>query len=278
MPSHCMDIETLLPTYLDGELAPHDQLSFEHHMVDCVSCRDRVRDEASYLERVRQLLTPPAAPAALAGRVRDAIDQQDRRRVAARRRAGWAWALPGGAATAAAAALALFAASEVAPRQTMQAEAPTVRQVVRDRFDDTPLWGGSPREISLAAEEYLRMPLSPPRFSTVDASLKGWRPRQIDGRLAAMLVYDVSRPGGQRHQITVHVLNARDLDLHGRERRVVSGKELWVASPLGVSTVSYKDRYGIGYVFSSDIDMDDLMSLVVSSDLLYKVNESLIRK
>src|SRR5688572_14745995 len=131
MATQCKDVDTLLPTYLDGELAPHDQLSFEHHLADCAGCREQVRGETTYLEAVRRSLVPPPAPPELEGRVRRALDEEERRSAQARRRAGWSWALPGAAGLAAAAALALFILGEVDRPAAAVAEAPTVRQVVR---------------------------------------------------------------------------------------------------------------------------------------------------
>ena len=272
----CNDIETLLPAYLDGELAPLDRLSFEHHLADCSECHQQARAEAGYLERVRALMAPPPAPTGLETRVRQALDHQEHSWLAARRRQGWAWALPGGAGLAAAAALVVFALSQLGPGGAGRStESPAVRQAVRDRFSELDLRGGSPQEISVAAEEYLRLPLSPPHFVSRGAQLKGWQPRELNGRLAAMLFYEVPGPHGQRHVVTVHVLNARDMDLRGTARRKVGSKVVWVARPLGVSTVSYKDPTGIGYVISSDMNLDRLVGLVVKSDLLYKLNEQL---
>src|SRR6266545_8163254 len=108
MATQCNDIETLLPTYLDGELAAADRLSFDHHTADCSECREVVRSEAAYRARVRELLAPPAAPDGLDRRVRSALDGEDMRARAARRQVGRSWALPGAAGLAAAAALALF--------------------------------------------------------------------------------------------------------------------------------------------------------------------------
>ncbi|HUS64841.1 MAG TPA: zf-HC2 domain-containing protein [Kofleriaceae bacterium] len=278
MATQCNDVDTLLPTYLDGELAPHDQLAFEHHLADCGSCRETVNGERAYLDAVRARLAPPAPPADLAARVRRALDDEDRRVSQARRRWSWSWALPGGAGLAAAAALVLFVTGELSHQAAPAAESAAVREVVADRLDDAAIRRGSPAEISVAANERLRMPVSLPRFSPVvdEASLKGWQPREVEGRQAVTLLYEnVPDPRGGLHQLRVHLFDARNQSLDGGEPVFVLGKELRVGRPFGVSSVWFKDASGIGWVFSSDMALRDLVQLVGASDLLYKLNDSL---
>ena len=273
MASQCKDIEALLPTYLDGELDPHDRLSFDHHTADCAECRERVREEASYLQQVRSLLVPPAAPAELArltSRVHAGLDEEDRRAMQVRRRTGWAWVLPGGASIAAAAALVMFVVSELRPAPMVAGEAAAVRQAVRDRVNDSPVRVGSPQEVSVAAQQYLRKPVRTPQFRPQRASLRGWQPRELDGREAVLLLYDVPDSRGALHQLTVHLIDARGLDLRGSERWKIGQTELWVASLGGVSTVTYKDHYGFGYVFSSDMELEELAWLVVGTDIFHR--------
>ncbi len=273
MATQCKDIETLLPTYLDGELDPHDRLSFEHHTADCADCRERVREEAVHLQRVRALLAPPAPPAELFHRVRAGLDQEDRRAMQVRRRTGWAWVLPGGASLAAAAALVMFMVSELRPVPVAVREAPTVRQAVQDRVNDSPVRVGSPQEVSVAAQQYLRKPVRTPQFRPAGSSLRGWQPRELDGRDAVLLLYDVPDSRGALHQVTVHLIDASGLDLRGSERWKIGATELWVASLGGVSTVTYKDQYGFGYVFSSDMELEELAWLVVGTDIFHRSRE-----
>lgn len=270
MATQCKDIETLLPTYLDGELDPHDRLSFEHHTADCAECRERVRDEQRYLEQVRALLAPPAAPAELIDRVRVGLDAEDRRALHARRRSGWAWVLPAGSSLAAAAALVLFVVSELRPAPVSVREAPAVRQAVRDRVNDSPVRVGSPQEVSVAAQQYLRKPVRTPQFRPAGAALRGWQPRELDGRDAVLLLYDVPDTRGALHQVTVHVIDASGLDLRGSERWELGATQLWVSRLGDVSTVTYKDQYGFGYVFSSDMDLEELAWLVVGTDIFHR--------
>ncbi|HEU5060305.1 MAG TPA: anti-sigma factor [Kofleriaceae bacterium] len=270
MATQCKDIETLLPTYLDGELAPHDRLSFEHHTADCADCRERVREEAAALQQVRALLVPPGPPAELIQRVRAGLDEEDRRAMQVRRRAGWAWVLPGGASLAAAAALVMFVVSELRPAPVATAEAPAVRLAVQDRVNDSPVRVGSPQEVSVAAQQYLRKPVKTPQFRPAGSSLRGWQPRELDGRDAVLLLYDVPDSRGSLHQVTVHLIDASGLELRGSERWTIGRTELWVARLGGVSTVTYKDQYGFGYVFSSDMELEELAWLVVGTDIFHR--------
>ena len=104
----------------------------------------------------------------------------------------------------------------------------------------------------------------------------GWQEREIEGRRAVTLVYEnVPDPRGGLHELRVHMFDARDLELSGGEPVVFLGRELRVGSPHGVSTVWFKDRSGIGWVFSSDMSRRDLLQLVGGSSPLYMVNEAL---
>jgi anti-sigma factor RsiW len=281
MATQCRDIETLFPTYLDGELAPHDQLSFEHHVADCASCRELVRSERNYLERVRALLIPPAPPADLPARVAQTLDREDELAMQDRRRSGWSWLLPGSASVAAAAALVLFALSmfegrfggpERAAAGVDQA-APSVREAVPARTlepSDLPVVSASTaavRELSQDAEQHLRRRVRAPRLDQVSASVRG-SASQWDGRQAYMLVFEnVPDSQGTLHQVTVHMLDARYLDLTRSEHFVVpgTGTELWLSTLFGPPIVSYQDRHGMGYVFSSeDMAPADLVGLVIA--------------
>jgi hypothetical protein len=219
---------------------------------------------------VRGLLAPPATPAELVRRVNAGLDEEDRRATQVRRRTGFAWVLPGGASLAAAAALVMFMVSELRPTPVVPAEAPAVRLAVQDRVNNSPVRVGSPQEVSVAAQEYLRKPVRTPQFRQAGSSLRGWQPRELDGREAVLLLYDVPDSRGALHQVTVHLIDASGLDLRGSERWKIGATELWVASLGAVSTVTYKDKYGFGYVFSSDMELEELAWLVVGTDIFHR--------
>ena len=100
----CDSIETLAMTFLDGELAGGDARELELHLVECGPCRGHLDQAAGEHARRRQRLAPPPTPELLRARVLRALDDEDRQQ----RRPLTTWLLPGGAALAAVAALAVF--------------------------------------------------------------------------------------------------------------------------------------------------------------------------
>ena len=85
-----------------------------------------------------------------------------------------------------------------------------------------------------------------------------------------LLLYDVPDSRGDLHQVMVHLIDASGLDLRGSERWVIGGDRAVGGAPGGVSTVTYKDRYGFGYVFSSDMELEELAWLVVGTDIFHR--------
>ncbi|HWM87876.1 MAG TPA: anti-sigma factor [Kofleriaceae bacterium] len=243
MPTQCTDIETLLPTYLDGELAAHDRLSFEHHMADCAACRDRMVSEGAYQARVRELLTAPPAPDGLADRVRGALDREEEQVRTQRRRLGRSWALPGVSVVAAAAALVLFLATESRGPDSASGDAEVQR-------------GAS------AAERSLRLPLSLSGLSAPNESktLGTWRPRKVE--------FDVELRDGRSHKVFLQLVGCRGLDLRGTERVVVAGTELRIGRVATVTNVTYERGAGLCFVFTSDLQPEQLVAGVMRLGLI----------
>jgi anti-sigma factor RsiW len=84
MPIRCTDIESLVQTYLDDELADGETREVELHVGACEDCRRQVTQAARFHEHLRRELAPPSAPGDLGQRIALALDQEDWRR----RRAG----------------------------------------------------------------------------------------------------------------------------------------------------------------------------------------------
>jgi Putative zinc-finger len=235
MPTQCHDIETLLPTYLDGELASHDHLSFEHHMADCATCRDRVLSEGAYRARVRELLAPPAPPDELAAQVRKALDLEDAQARRARRRFGRNWALPATSVCAAAAALVLFLTSQSRPAQ-----------VAEDH--------GSESRGPSSADRSLRLALSSSGREQPSRNLGNWQPRTAE--------FTVSSDGGS-HYVRLQVVKCGALDLRGHEHVRVSGTELWLGRRGELKTIIHQRPDRTCLVFTSDMEADKLLSGVM---------------
>lgn len=236
MGTQCNDIETHLPTYLDGELSTHDQLSFDHHIADCGECRERVRAEGAYLARVREALAPPAVPDQLAARVRLALDQEDGQSRSARRRSWRAWALPMGSGLAAAAALLLLVVSERAAPEGVLGDDDGVVQAAR------PIGVGRTQPIGLM-----------PRAGQVT-----WRPVSMQ--------FDLALADGSQHKVQVNVLACRNVDTSAHDRWPAGDTVLWVARGR-VNTVIYRTGNAC-VVFASDLAPEQLVPEVVRSGLL----------
>ena len=244
MATQCNDIETLLPTYLDGELASHDQLSFEHHMADCTGCRDRVRAEGAYRGRVRELLTPPAAPDGLTCRVREALDREDGRMRAGRRRFGRSWLLPISAGLSAAAALVLFVASEARHSADSGGDGMAAQAGPVGARPQRP-----PIGLSMVGLGYLG-DARPPAT---------WRPLQA--------MFDVQMVDGRHHDVGLQVMEAGGLDLSRHSRWVRKGTELFVQRGA-VNSVVYCGGGTICMVFASDMEPEQLVGEVMRVGLV----------
>jgi anti-sigma factor RsiW len=271
MAFHCSDIDTLVQTYLDGELTERDQLDFEEHIAECEECRRKLEEERDFrAELSRQLAAcQPQTPRSLPQRVRAALDVEDRAAAAARRRAGWSWVLPGTATLAAAAALVLFLTAGGAP----VAEESIAEDAVKAHMRRPPVEVQGASRVSPWIEEHFRADVAVPRFSAANVNLRGARLSHLKGRDAAQLVYEVDR-NSRKHELRVHIVDLGDLDVRARDKQVIGGREVWVENRNGYGIVTYKDREGIGYVFTSpNMDGGDLVDLFMSSDLPLRMGE-----
>src|SRR5690606_26798043 len=152
------------------ELGGHELDDLEHHLAGCPACRARVDEERTALADLRHHLRPPAAPDALTSNVRALLDREDVAERQATRRRRLAWALPGGASLAAAAALALFAVDSLGPAAPSERRTVSVALVEQDalasRYRAAPLVQVTSRsEAARSVGEYLRVPVTTPRFS-----------------------------------------------------------------------------------------------------------------
>jgi mycothiol system anti-sigma-R factor len=268
MAIHCSDIETLVHTYLDGELADEDLREFEEHTDECTACHERVESEIEFRTDLRHRLAPPRAPGELRERLMLALDQEDAAQAQQVLRSRFAWVLPGVATFAAAAALVLFLTYD----GRAPAGDPVAHDAVQAHMRQPPIEVTGASQVSPWIKRHFQASVEPPRFSTAGINLRGARLSHLRGRDAAHLFYEIDR-GGRRSDVQVHILDGSDLSLEGATRRRVGGRELFVDGDLGYSVVTYRDPSGMAYVFTSDMSENELLDLVVSSDLLLKVDE-----
>jgi anti-sigma factor RsiW len=271
MPIRCTDIESLVQTYLDDELAEGESRELELHVGECDGCRRQMVQAARFHERLRQdlaALAPPGAPGELCQRIALALDQEDWRL----RRTRTTWVLPGAATVAAAAALLLFVVTSVKPTtRPAQAQPQVTEAAVLEHIRRPPL------EVQGAAvSPWMRQHYSPtvqmPRFEGVRTVLRGGRLGQLRGRQAMQLYYDVLH-GQRRHEVVVHVFDGRDIDFasgfpEGRPY-AIDGNELWVGKLRGYGVVAHRDAKGTAYLFTSeDLSGDRLLEIVARTDML----------
>jgi anti-sigma factor RsiW len=270
MAIHCSEIDPLVQSYLDDELTERDGRDLCDHVARCGACRERVGREERFCGAVRAHLAPPSAPDHLREHVREALVREERAIARAHRQAQLSWALPGAATVAAAVALVVFASDRLAPAN--DSGAPVAHEAATKVIGSSPVMvSGTRHEISQSLHDYIRV--RPPQFTQEGVNLLGWRPSLLRGREAAKLVYEVTHATRQRHTMWLHILEASNLDLQSQDRRDIGDQTIWVDRPLGLSSVTYRDSYGIGYVFISDMPEEALVNLVLGSDVAYRLEE-----
>jgi anti-sigma factor RsiW len=279
--SLCQSIDTLAMAYLDDELVTEERRELELHLLSCAACKAHVESERADLALVRKALAPPPAPPALKVSIQRLLDAEDRAAVRAGRRRWSRFLLPGSAALAAAAALAVFVTAQ--PAQDAPAPGGGVGGVAREavRVQSRKL----PLEVQGAATgPWLRQNFAanvePPQFTSPGIELYGARLTAVQGHDAALLKYLVT-VGGRQVTLTAVVID----DLRGDELaggtpiKLGGNRMLHVHSADGTPVVTYVDESDpvgarIGYAFASDgLTPNELFQLVVSSDLIGRAQQ-----
>ncbi|HTM22827.1 MAG TPA: zf-HC2 domain-containing protein [Kofleriaceae bacterium] len=229
----CTDIETLVHTYLDGELAVHDLEELEQHLARCSSCKARVDEELQFRAELRRKLVPPPAPDLLRARIGALLVAEDRAAQTAQRKRSAAWILPGAATVAAAAALVLVVAmpanDEVAqPKATSPSPA-------------------SPQpSIGVAAKRYL----------VPDFSALGAKPRTATFDGNPEFTYEVDR-NHARHELQMAIIpDARNLDAPGEQMKI-GGLTMWILRANGLSAVTIMGSDGSARQYKSGTLLPD---------------------
>jgi anti-sigma factor RsiW len=288
MPIRCTEIESLVQTYLDDELAEGETRELELHVGACDGCRRQVTAAARFHARLRQdlaALAPPSAPEELCKRVALALDQEDWRT----RRTRTTWVLPGAATVAAAAALLLFVVTPASmtptATTTTTTTATTATATTRPNLAQPQVTEAAvleharrpPLEVQGAAvSPWMRQHYSPtaemPRFEGVRTVLRGGRLGHLRDRQSMQLYYDVLH-GQRRHEVVVHVFDGRGVDFasgfpQGRPYHI-DGKELWIGELRGYGVIAHQDARGTAYLFTSeDLSGERLLEIVARADML----------
>jgi anti-sigma factor RsiW len=269
--SLCNSIDTLSMAFLDDELAGEERRELELHLLDCASCRQQVDGERADLALVRKALVAPPAPALLKARIARALDAEDVAVARSKRRRWSAWVLPGSAIAAAAAAILMFVGAGVTGEPNANGSA-IANAAVMQQTRPLPLEVQGPTtRIFLQNNGYEE----PPQFTEPGIALVGGRllPNGIANHDAAMLRYQVT---GGRDQVTLTALLLKDLrdeELGGQVYQS-RGATFRVLTARGMSTVGYIDpRTNVGYLFLAQMAPEDLLRLVVSTDLITRAQQ-----
>jgi anti-sigma factor RsiW len=261
----CDSIETLAMALYDGELAGDELRDLELHLTECASCREHTDKEGAAISGIRRKLAPPPTPDLLRARVMRALDAEDK----ATRRPLSTWLLPGAAAVAAVAALAMFI---VATRNT----APTTR--VEDVVAKSTTLS-RPLEVEGAAtNQWVQRNFDPsvalPTFASARVDQWGARLADVMDREAVQLYYRVTTLEGIARDVQVTIFNGQGIAFDGR-RAEIGGRALqFGVSRSGRSVVTYRDGRNRAYMFtSSQLSPEDLLDLVGTSSLLMQVRD-----
>jgi anti-sigma factor RsiW len=275
--SLCQSIETLAMAYLDDELVAEERRELELHLLSCAACKAHVESERADLALVRKALAPPPAPPKLKVSIQRLLDAEDRAAVRAGRQRWTRFFLPGSAALAAAAALAVFVSAP--PAQEPQTSNGVAREAVRVQSRQLPLEVQGP-----ATGPWLRQNFAanvePPQFTEPGIELYGARLTAIAGHDAALLKYVVTM-GTRRVVLTAVVMG----DLRGDELsggtpvKIAGNQRMHLHSANGTPALTYVDESDppgarLGYTFASDgLTPNELIDLVVSSNLIKRAQQ-----
>jgi anti-sigma factor RsiW len=270
MAIQCADTDTLVQTYLDGELAENDASILQSHLAECAPCARAATDEARTHAFLREKLAPPPMPTHMRDRVMEALERDDwqsRRQRASR----WSWILPAAASLAAAAALVLFIVSNNQPENDRAVAEDAVRQHTR------------PLPIEVAGNSvpvFVREHLSPvahvPRFSSTATNLRGARLSHLGDRDAALVFYE-TRLGSRLYDVSALIFDARDMHVCSGRAFDIGGRDVCVTQIQGFHVATHKGDDGIGYIFISEMDALTMLDFVKTSDLLLRASDKRVR-
>jgi anti-sigma factor (TIGR02949 family) len=249
---NCADATSTVQAYIDGELDGVDRESVERHLVACPGCSRRVHVQTRFRAAVRAHLHRPEVPFALRRRIEDALVSQP---IAPRRWPAW-MSLPRIVPAAAAVFLIVAITGTVRRSHSMVLE-----QAERSYHTEMPMdiTGSDCGSIASWFRGRLEFPVHAPALGS-GATCQGGRLVNVGDRPAAYLVYRVS----DGHRVTFLVFDPRDQSIESRDRRVVNGREMYLGTGPGISTVAYRDR-GLGYVVTADYDEDTLTRLLTTA-------------
>jgi anti-sigma factor RsiW len=252
----CVEADSVLHAYVDGELAGSDREAYETHLKSCPACTQASRFQARFKAAVRGHLPRPALPVGLRNRIESALASAP----SPRRR--WPWQVyPRGftVVVAAAAAVVLLVANS---QRTVRS--PLLEQAISTFHHDLPLdvLSDSCSKVSDWFRGKLDFTLQP-ASAHAGTRCQGGRLVNVQDRFGAYVAYQ----GPAGHRLGVMVFPSNNEPLSGAHRRVLGGRQVFVDSRGGVSTATLREPDGIDYVFTADLDEDTLANWVEAAYL-----------
>ena len=244
----CADAETFGPSYVDGELARPERDAWERHLGQCERCRGTTSWDGRFKAAVRGHLPRRTIPSDVEARIRGAIAQQPR----ASRWGAW-FSFPRVVPAVAALGVLVVVAGTIRGRRSF-----VLDQARRSYQADLPMDVAGPDCSSVTSwfRGRVDFPVPAPRMPSA-IKCQGGRLVNVEDRPAAYLVYQ-DKTG---HRVAVLVFDPEASPIDAPFHRVVDGREVFYGSGPGISTAAFQDR-GLGYVVTSDLDVDSLTQLV----------------
>jgi anti-sigma factor RsiW len=247
---HCGEADAFTHAYVDGELAGTDRTSYEQHLLECDACSRACRLQARFKAALRGHLSRQEVPATFRVRLDHAIASAP----PIRRR--WIWDTYPRLMPAAAAALILVvilgaARGRRSPMVVEQAmriyNTPMPMDVVDSNCSSLVNWFRGKLDFTMPARQL--------------GNCQGARLVNVQDRFGAYFLYQ----GPRGHRLTMMVFDGGDEDLAGPRRRVFSGRDVYFERGRGATTAAFRDRDGLYYVVTADVDEDALYDLVSAS-------------
>ncbi len=246
----CVDLDSAVYPYLDGELEADDRKDFEDHLGGCASCARRVGSEAAFHGALRRSVRVQRAPApeTLRALLHTGI-QREHRRVQV-----LSWARWGGAALLAAAASAAWLELRPAPPDLVGDEA-AVRfqrrlplEVRVQRHEQVETW----------FDDKLDWRVPVPRLP--NAQLAGARLSNVREHEAAYIVYEAPAVGdAPPRRMGLFIMDDAHQALPARP-----WPDVQVHSVRGFNVASWRTG-DLVYELVSDLDADTLRSMLTAA-------------